>query len=142
MKNTLRIKYMKVPVAEDDAWVEEKLEEKLVDLKRRVDLICEMPHAHEAFSLLQYCASVSRVTHLHRVLPPRLTKRFTKKFDTILRDGLELLLQARLGSQARERSPTCPLVETSQAPIEVYGHAPAISPLNGRRPVHDQRDAH
>ena len=43
------------------------------------------------------------MTYLHRVLPPRLTKRFTEKFDTILRDGLELLLQARLGAQARER---------------------------------------
>ena len=86
------VSYMHCPVSLDDDWVEDQLEEKSAELEKLVDAAVAMPYRHEAFSILQSCASDCRITHLLRTLPPRQTVRLTTRFDEKLREAFSHLI--------------------------------------------------
>ena len=91
IKNTMNIEYLKCPIGDDD-FVTEHLKGKLVELKRTTQILAKMPYLHEAWTLLKYCGSSARVTHLQRVLPPTQMIWFNKEFDKLIREAYSSLL--------------------------------------------------
>ena len=65
----MNLVYLKTPIG-TDKFVESYLEEKLVRLRKEIDLLSEMTHLHECFTLLRSCSSACKVTHLMRTVPP------------------------------------------------------------------------
>jgi len=86
---------MKVPVG-SSRFVERELEKKLTELDQLVSLLSEMPDRQGAFVLLRSCASNCKIVHLLRTLPPRDSLPLAKKFDAILRRGLEAIAGHKL----------------------------------------------
>ena len=72
--------YLKTPIGTDE-FVEEYLEEKLVNLRKEIQRLTEMKHLHECFTLLRSCASACKVTHLMRTVPPKQLKTFKNGVD-------------------------------------------------------------
>ena len=95
VRSSMDMYVLKVPIGRD-SFVKAELNKKLDDLKKIVNSITEMPHTHEAFSLLQNCANVCRVTHLLRTIPPRQSEDFVTAFDEVLRHGFEKLIGTKL----------------------------------------------
>ena len=61
--------YLKTPIG-TDRFVESYLEEKMIRLREEINLLSEMSHLHECFTLFRSCASACKVTHLIRTIPP------------------------------------------------------------------------
>ena len=94
IEHTLDIEYLKCPVG-DDEFVKEYLDGKLTELKTTTKILSEMPYAHEAWTLLRFCGSNARITHLQRVLPPKQMKPFNKEYDNLIRDAYCKILGVR-----------------------------------------------
>ena len=62
--------YLKTPIG-SDSFVWSYLEKKLARLDHEINLLSEMTHLHECFTLLRSCASACKVTHLMRTIPPK-----------------------------------------------------------------------
>ena len=67
-----------------DRFVEGYLEEKMIRLRKEINLLSEMSHLHECFTLLRSCASACKVTHLMRTIPPLQLQKFLNDFDSEL----------------------------------------------------------
>ena len=61
--------YVKTPIGSNE-FVQSYLEKKCTQLQREINLLSEMTHLHECFTLLRSCASAYKVTHLMRTTPP------------------------------------------------------------------------
>ena len=79
--------YLKTPIGSDE-FVKSYLEKKLTRLKEEINMLSEMTHLHECFTLLRSCASACKVTHLMRTIPPEQLKTFLEGFDSLLRDAM------------------------------------------------------
>ena len=64
-----------------------------------MNVIVQMPYAHEACTLLRCCGAECRVTYLTRILPPRQVHDFMLKFDKILRTGFERIIGTTLSEK-------------------------------------------
>ena len=91
IKYTLNIEYLKCPIG-DDEFVKEHLQGKLMELKRTTQILARMPYLHEAWTLLKYCGSSARITHLQRVLPPKQIAWFNEEYDKLIKDAYSSLL--------------------------------------------------
>ena len=83
--------YLQAPIG-DDQFVRRWLQKKLQKLNQIVSLVSEMPHKHEAATLLKSSAAVCRVVYLMRILPPPQISAFVSQFDATLRRGFEKIL--------------------------------------------------
>ena len=95
---TLNMIYLKAPIGSNEfaaIWLNCKLKE----LKDVVSVIVQMPHSHEACTLLRCCGAECRVTYLMRILPPRQIHDFMLKFNKILRKGFEKLIGTTLSEK-------------------------------------------
>ena len=90
--------YLKTPIG-SDSFVWSYLEKKLARLDNEINLLSEMTHLHECFTLLRSCASACKVTHLMRTIPPKQLKTFLDGFDSLLRKAMEKLLGHDLNDQ-------------------------------------------
>ena len=91
----MNLKFLKAPIGSDE-WVQKQLDKKLKDLQTQVRRVSKMPFLHEAFTLLKHCATICKVNHLLRTLPPSQLTKFICGFDTVLQDGMETLLGHKL----------------------------------------------
>ena len=91
----LDVEYLQIPVGSDE-FVKAKLQKKLGELKTTIDKLCSMSHKHEAFVLLQKCASACRVTHIMRTVAPKQSAPFVAEFDKILRSGFQKIIGLEL----------------------------------------------
>ncbi len=102
LKSELNLTYLNAPIGVDPktgyAYVQKVLDEKLRELRLLVAKIGGIPESHEGFHLLTTCATVCRVVHLMRTMPPQQMGNFIDEFDEILRTCLEqqFLLGGRL----------------------------------------------
>ncbi len=102
LKSELNLTYLNAPIGVDPktgyAYVQKVLDEKLRELRLLVAKIGGIPESHEGFHLLTTCATVCRVGHLMRTMPPQQMGNFIDEFDEILRTCLEqqFLLGGRL----------------------------------------------
>ena len=87
----LNLDYLQVPHGDDD-FVEEQLDQKLTALEESLSLVSRMPAKHGAFILLQKCASVCKVNHLMRTIPPQQISKFIQKFDFLVKETFERIL--------------------------------------------------
>ena len=84
--------YLKSPIGSDD-FVDGYLERKLARLREEIGMLSEMTHLHECFTLLSSCASVCKVTHLMRTIPPKQLSKFLDGFDKELRKAMEKIVR-------------------------------------------------
>ena len=69
VEENLDFNFLKAPIG-SDGWVKRQLQAKLEELRKQIELISRMPFRHEAFTLLKHCASICKIKHLLRTLPP------------------------------------------------------------------------
>ena len=87
----MNLVYLKTPIG-TEKFVESYLEEKLDRLCKDINLLSEMTHLHECFTLLRSCSSACKVTHLMRTVPPLKLTKFLNSFDSQLRKAMERIL--------------------------------------------------
>ena len=90
--------YLRTPIGSDD-FVKGQLEIRLMNLRRKIEMVAEFPHLHECFTLLRRCMSSCKVTHLMRTIPPSQLKDFLNGFDAALRRAMENVLGHDLNDQ-------------------------------------------
>ena len=91
LHNNFNMEYLKAPIG-DHKYVKDWLEKKLSQLDTIVALLAQMPHKHEAATLLKSTSAVCRVVYLMRILPPSQINDFMRHFDAIVRSGFEKIL--------------------------------------------------
>ena len=88
---TLDLVALQSPIGAD-GFVNERLFTKLDPLENLITEIGAMEHKHEAFLILQKCASQCKVNHIMRTIPPRQCGAFIKAFDKLMRRGFETIV--------------------------------------------------
>ena len=94
----LNFVYLKTPIGSDE-FVEDYLEKKLTRLRKEIQMLTEMNHLHECFTLLRSCSSACKVTHLMRTVPPKQLQKFLSGFDLELTKAMEKILRHDLNEE-------------------------------------------
>ena len=86
--NNMNMAFLKAPIGSDE-WVSSELDKKLKELEIQIEQVSRTPYLHEGFTLQKHCATVCKVSHLMRTLPPVQLRSFLRGFDAALKKGFE-----------------------------------------------------